>query len=88
MKKNVKDFLINIGTGKDKSIKDYANFILKKLNLKAKIKFDKTQPDGTPRKILDTTKLNNLGWKFKTSLEEGLQITYKSFLKNFLQLRQ
>ena len=82
MKKNVKNFLINIGTGKDKSIKDYANFILKKLNLKVKIKFDKTKPDGVPRKVLDVSLARKYGWKSKISLDDGFDITYKDYLKN------
>ena len=88
MKKNVKDFLINIGTGKDKSIKDYANFILKKLNLKAKIKFDKTKPDGVPRKVLDVSLARKYGWKSKISLDDGFDITYKDFLKNKIYLKK
>ena len=86
--KNVKDFLINIGTGKDKSIKDYANFILKKLNLKAKIKFDKTKPDGVPRKVLDVSLARKYGWKSKISLDDGFDITYKDFLKNKIYLKK
>ena len=82
MKKNIKNFLINIGTGKDKSIKDYANFILKKLNLKVKIKFDKTKPDGVPRKVLDVSLARKYGWKSKISLDDGFDITYKDYLKN------
>ena len=88
MKKNIKNFLINIGTGKDKSIKDYANFILKKLNLKAKIKFDKTKPDGVPRKVLDVSLARKYGWKSKISLDDGFDITYKDFLKNKIYLKK
>ena len=88
MKKNIKNFLINIGTGKDKSIKDYAKFIIKKLNLKVKIKFDKNKPDGVPRKVLDVSVARKYGWKSKVSLDEGFDITYKDFLKNKLYLKK
>ena len=83
MNKKTKSSLINIGTGKDMSIKQYANFLIKKLKLKAKIKFDKSKPDGVPKKLLDTTLARNYGWKSKISLDKGFEITYKSFLKNY-----
>ena len=77
MKKNTKDFLINIGTGREKTIREYANFIVKKLNLKVKIKFDKSKPDGVPRKVLDISLAKKYGWKPKISLDQGFDITYK-----------
>ena len=80
MKKKTKHFLINIGTGEEKSIKDYANFIIKKLNLKVKIKFDKSKPDGVQRKVLDVSLAKKYGWKSKTSLNDGFDIAYKDFL--------
>ena len=82
MNKKTKSSLINIGTGKDMSIKQYANFLIKKLKLKAKIKFDKSKPDGVPKKLLDTTLARKYGWKSKISLDKGFEITYKSFLEN------
>ena len=83
MNKKTKSSLINIGTGKDMSIKQYANFLIKKLKLKAKIKFDKSKPDGVPKKLLDTTLARKYGWKSKISLNKGFEITYKSFLENY-----
>ncbi len=82
MKKNTKDFLINIGTGREKTIREYANFIVKKLNLKVKIKFDKSKPDGVPRKVLDISLAKKYGWKPKISLDQGFDITYKDCLKS------
>ena len=82
MKKNTKNFLINIGTGKEKSIKEYISFIVKKLNLNVKIKYDKSKPDGVPRKVLDISLAKKYGWEPKFSLEEGFDITYKDYLKN------
>ena len=83
MNKKVKDHLINIGTGKDMRIKDYVNFLVKKLNLKIKIKYDKRKPDGVFRKVLDVGLARQYGWRSKTSLNQGFDITYKDFIKNY-----
>ena len=71
---------INIGTGEDLSIEALAQVIKKVSGFKGEIKFDSTQPDGTPRKVLDVRKLNALGWKASTSLEEGLAKAYADFI--------
>ena len=83
MTKKIKYSLINIGTGKDMTIKKYVNFLLKKLNLKVKIKFNTSRPDGIFRKVLDIKRAKKLGWKAKISLDKGFDITYKSFLKKY-----
>jgi GDP-L-fucose synthase len=82
MKKKTKEFLINIGTGKDLTVKDYANFIIKSLNLNIKIDFDYSKPDGTLRKLLDISLSKRYGWLPKTSLKEGFFRTYRSFLSS------
>ena len=84
MKKKTKETIINIGTGKDYSIKRYAEIISKILipEKKFKIKFDKTKPNGTPRKVLDVSLAKNYGWKSKMKLEEAIQLTYKNFKLN------
>ena len=84
MKKKTKETIINIGTGKDYSIKRYAEIISKILipEKKFKIKFDKTKPNGTPRKVLDVSLATNYGWKSKMKLEEAIQLTYKNFKLN------
>ena len=82
LKKKTKHTLINIGSGIEARIVDYAKFIMKKMNLKLKIKFNKKKPNGTPRKILDTTLARNYGWKSKFDLEESFKLTYKDFLKS------
>jgi GDP-L-fucose synthase len=69
--------LVNIGTETDVSIKDLALLIMKTVGYKGEIKFDSTKPDGTPRKLLDISKLTALGWKPKISLEEGIAMVYK-----------
>jgi len=68
--------LVNIGTGTDLSIKDLALLIMQIAGYKGEIKFDSTKPDGTPRKLMDVTKLMQLGWKPKISLEEGIRMVY------------
>lgn len=73
---------VNIGIGKEISIADLADLIKKVVGYKGKIVFDTTKPDGTPRKLLDVTKLNRLGWTYKTEIEEGLKKTYDDFLNN------
>ena len=77
-----KETLINIGSGEEMKIVDYAKKIIKELNISLKIKFDLSMPNGTPRKIVDTTIAKSYGWKAKTSFQEGLKKTYDDFLKN------
>jgi GDP-L-fucose synthase len=72
--------LINVGTGKDLSIKELAEMIKDIIGYKGKIIFDTSKPDGTPRKLMDVTKLHNLGWKYSTELENGIQMAYQDFL--------
>ncbi len=82
MKKNISHSLINIGTGKDYSIKYYADLILKLLikDKKITIKYDKTKPNGTLRKVMDVSLAKKYGWKSKMNLEKSVLETYKSFL--------
>jgi len=78
---------INIGTGKDCSIKELAGTVARVIGFNGKIEFDTSKPDGTPRKLLDVSRINSLGWKASISLEEGLENTYKWFLQNLGKLR-
>ena len=73
---------INIGTGNDISIKELAEIIKRHVGYEGEILWDTTKPNGTPKRQVDTSKLDNLGWKPKTSLDEGLKITIDWFLKN------
>ena len=77
-----KSEFVNIGSGKDVSIAELAEIIAKTVCYKGKIEFDTTKPDGMPRKLLDTSKAESLGWKYKTELEEGIRLTYEDFLKH------
>ena len=72
---------INIGTGTDLSIEELAEQIAHTVGFEGAIVFDTEKPDGTPRKLLNVDKINELGWQAKTSLEEGLKKTYASFLQ-------
>ena len=79
LKKKTKHTLINIGSGEEKSIKEYAYFIMKKLNIKLKIKFDKSKPNGTMRKILNTQLAKSYGWYPKINLNKGFDLILKDF---------
>tara|TARA_B100000035_G_scaffold247292_1_gene215977 strand:+ start:847 stop:1785 length:939 start_codon:yes stop_codon:yes gene_type:complete len=83
MNKNVKENFINIGSGKDYTIDWYVKFIMKQLKVKLKIIYDKTKPDGVPRKLLDVSLAKKYGWKSKTSLKEGLFETLKDFRSGY-----
>lgn len=74
-----RDF-INIGTGEDLTIHELAILVKKVVGFKGDLVFDREKPDGTPRKILDVSKIHALGWKNKIDLEEGLELTYKDYL--------
>ena len=76
--------LINIGTGEDLSIGDLAKMVKDIVGFKGRIVFDSTKPDGTPRKLMDVTKLHNLGWRHKIELKEGIGLAYENFLENEL----
>jgi GDP-L-fucose synthase len=81
MNKKFKGNIINIGTGKDYSIKEYANLILRLVipNKKIKIKYDLSKPNGTPRKVLNVSLAKKYGWKYKTNIENAIIETYGNF---------
>tara|TARA_E500000178_G_scaffold312174_1_gene328650 strand:+ start:969 stop:1913 length:945 start_codon:yes stop_codon:yes gene_type:complete len=81
--KNTKESLINVGSGVEKTITEFAKFIMKKAKIKLKIKYDKNKPNGTPRKILDSTLALKYGWKAEINLDSGLELVAKSLkIKN------
>ena len=71
---------VNVGTGEEISIKELAQLVKDTVGYTGTLRFDTTKPDGTPRKLLDVSKLNALGFKAKTSLKEGLKIVYQDFV--------
>ena len=79
LNKRIKEPFLNIGSGKEYTIKWYVNFLIKELNVKTKIKFDKKKPDGVKSKLLDINLAKSYGWKATTSLKIGLQNTVKDF---------
>ena len=74
--------IINIGWGQDCTIRELAEMIAKTVGYTGKLKWDDSRPDGTPRKVLDNSKLSSLGWEPKISLQEGLRLTYQWYLEN------
>ena len=84
LKKKTPETLINIGTGKDKSITEYANIIMKHLGVNFKINYKLEKPNGTMRKVLDVSLAKRYGWSYKTPLKKGLAITINDYLKKSL----
>jgi len=84
LKKRTSETLINIGTGKDKTIIQYANFIMKHLGVNFDITYKKDKPNGTMRKLLDVSLAKKYGWAYKTSLKKGLSIAINDYLKKNL----
>lgn len=87
MKHYESEQIINIGTGVDITIKDLSSLISKVVDFKGEVLWDESKPNGTPRKLLDSTKINELGWKPKISLEKGIQETYLWFQDNIQKVR-
>ena len=81
MKKKFKESYLNIGTGKDHSIKWYSDFVSRQLKHNVIIKFDRSMPDGTKRKVLDVSIAKKYGWKPKISLNEGFKLTFDDFIR-------
>jgi GDP-L-fucose synthase len=77
--------LVNIGSGVDISIKDLANEIKEAVGFSGNIVFDETKPDGTMKKLLDISKLKELGWTYKVDLKTGIEKTYRHYLKSIGQ---
>ena len=74
--------ILNVGSGTDHTISEIARFVMKTVGFRGKLEFDASKPDGTPQKLLDVSRMNCEGWKAKTNLFEGLQLTYAKFLSS------
>lgn len=83
-----KEEIVNVGEGKDISIQELAGLIKEITDYQGKIVFDSSKPDGTPRKLLDISRIEKLGWTSKISLREGIESTYKWFLKNIHDIKK
>ena len=77
---NEKQF-VNVGCGEDISIKDLIHIVCEVIGYHGEVKFDSSKPDGTPRKLMDASKLRNMGWQPKIALKEGIHLAYQDFLK-------
>ena len=82
------EYLYNVGSGKDVMIKELAETIQKAIGHKGKIIWDAEKPDGTPRKLMDVSKMKNIGWTYSTELEEGIEKTYEWFLDNIENIKE
>ena len=82
------EHVYNVGTGKDLSVQQLAELIQKITGHKGEIIWDTLRPDGTPRKLLDTSKMRELGWEYSTELQQGIEETYSWFLKNIDDLKE
>lgn len=82
MRKLSIDYFVNIGAGEDLTIRHLASLIKDTISFKGKIEYDPSKPDGTPRKLLDVDKLNQLGWRPKISLKEGIESTYQWYVNS------
>lgn len=81
------DGFVNVGSGIDLSIKELAETVKEIIGFEGNLIWDTTKPDGTPRKLMDVTKLHDLGWKHTINLKEGIALAYQDFLKNHDKLR-
>jgi GDP-L-fucose synthase len=81
MEKHTGNDIVNIGSGVEVTVRDLAHIIKSSVGYTGKIEFDLTKPDGTPRKLLDCSKLHTMGWRHSIELEEGIKLAYEDFLK-------
>lgn len=79
---------VNVGTGKELSIRSLTELVAKVIGYTGKINWDTSKPDGTPRKLLDVSKLNGMGWRYQTELEEGIALAYHDFLNNPMRVER
>ncbi len=82
------EYLYNVGSGKDITIKELAETIQKAVGHKGEIVWDASKPDGTPRKLMDVSKMKEIGWQYSTELAEGIEKTYKWFLNNIEEIKE
>ncbi len=85
LENDMEDNLYNVGSNEEISIYNLSNLIKEIIGFNGNIKWDKSKPDGTPRKLLDSSKLNKLGWTPKISLDDGILSTYRWYLSNYIE---
>lgn len=79
---------VNAGTGKELTIRELAELVAKVVGYEGKILWDTSKPNGTPRKLLDVSKVRNLGWRYRTELEEGIRLSYEDFLNYAVRIKR
>ena len=79
---------VNAGTGKELTIRELTALVARVVGYQGEIKWDKSKPNGTPRKLLDVSKATKLGWTYRTELEEGIRLSYEDFLKNPMRVER
>lgn len=77
------DIFFNLGTGKDIAIKELAWMIQKIVGFEGEVIWDITRPNGTPKKLLDVSRIESTGWKYEVELEDGIRMAYEWFLENY-----
>jgi GDP-L-fucose synthase len=82
------EYLYNVGTGDDLTIKELAELIQKTIGHSGDVIWDSTKPDGTPRKLMDISKLHKLGWKHSIELKDGIEQTYRWFVENVDKVKE
>lgn len=88
LENTLSEHLYNVGSGKDISIRELAEIIQKALGHQGEIKWDSSKPDGTPKKLMDVSKMKKMGWQYSTELEEGIKKTYDWFLDNIDTIKE
>jgi len=88
LENNLPEHLYNVGSGKDITIKELAETIQNVTGHQGEILWDTTKPDGTPRKLMDVSKMKKLGWEYSTDLQDGIKKTYKWFLNNINEIKE
>jgi len=81
MKKISPDYFVNVGTGKDLEIKELVDVVRNVISYKGEIRWGTSKPDGTLRKLLDISKITQLGWRLRIKIEEGIKLAYESYLR-------
>jgi len=82
------EYLYNVGSGKDITIRELAETIQKAIGHEGQIIWDAEKPDGTPRKLMDVSKMKAIGWQYSTELQEGIEKTYAWFLENIEDIKE
>jgi len=88
LENNLPEYLYNIGSGKDVTIKELAETIQKAVGHQGEILWDASKPDGTPRKLMDVSKMAEIGWQYATELEEGIRKTYQWYIENIDSIKE